>query len=110
MVWGLKQIIMSRNLVVIGERVDVELRSKILLRDKEEWRWCGVWSIVSWVGEGVFYTNMFVVYMSGCLMESENGQMVDVENEADFHKDGVGGWSSFLWVSEESDSFDFLMV
>ena len=36
MVWGLKQIIMSRNLVVIGERVDVELRSKILLRDKEE--------------------------------------------------------------------------
>ena len=29
--------------------------------------------------------------MSGCLMESANGQMVDVENEADFHKDGVGG-------------------
>ena len=36
MVWGLKQIIMSRNLVVIGERVDVELRSNILLRDKKE--------------------------------------------------------------------------
>ena len=54
MVWGLKQIIMSRNLVGIGERVDVELRSKILLSDKEEWRWCGVWSILSWVGEEIF--------------------------------------------------------
>ena len=36
--------------------------------------------------------------------------MVDVEIEADFllmSEDGVGGWSIFLWVTDESDSFYF---